>query len=164
MNESSPSTRRLPSDFSPPEEKHLGALTRRVLRAMAVIILPRSGRFNIECTDAIVNYVDGYTRYLPPLLRAGFPLGVWLFQLSSILRYGLPFSMLSRKRQESYVRTWVHSRFWFQRDLLKGLKGIMLMGYYQHPDVMALIDYDPDTHIKTVRARRFADYGHEIPS
>ncbi len=157
-------TEPLPADFHPPGKRYLGRGTRYILRAMTDVLLPRNEKLRVECTDDLVNFVDNFVRYLPPLLKLGFPIGVWIFQFAAILWSGLPlpFTMLSRERQERYMAGWTESRFWWKRDMMKGLKGVVLMGFYQHPEVMRHIHYDPVSHVQTIQARRLATYGDDI--
>lgn len=153
----------LPVDFHPPEKHTLGWLSRRVLRRMVALILPRNERMQVPVVDEMVNFVENYLRYLPPLLRMGFPIGILLFQLGGIIWGGrlVPFTWLSEQRQETYLRGWVYSRFWWKRDLLKGVKGLVLLGFYQHPAVMQCIGYDPAGHATAMKTKRFNTVAHQ---
>lgn len=151
-------------DYGPPKVKNLGLGTRRILRAMAPIVLPRNATLNVDCDEEIVNYVDNYVMYLPPLFRLAFPLGVWLFELAAILWSGrfVPYTFLTLDRKQAYLAGWSHSKYWWRRDLLKGIKGLMMMGYFEHPEVMKKIQYDQGEQVATVKARRLATYAQEI--
>ncbi len=154
----------LPEDYRQPEEYFLGRGTRRILQAMAEVILPRNERIQVDCVDDLVNFVDNFVRYLPPMLRMGFPIGIWLFQFLAVVWSGrpVPYTWLSAERKDRYMRNWVYSKLWWKRDMLKGLKGVMLMGFYQHPEVMKSLNYDPVSHVEAVKARRLASYAEEI--
>lgn len=152
----------LMADFHPPVVKNLGSGTRRILRGMAEVILPRNDHIQVERCDEVVNYVDNYVLYLPPMLRLGFPLGVWAFQLVSILLTGLPFTWLSLEKRQRYLDGWAHSTLWWRRDLLKGVKALMMMGFFELPEVMRLINYDIETHVAAVKARRLAQYAQDL--
>lgn len=151
----------LPADFDPPKVKHLGRGTRNILRHMADVILPRNERINIDAHDAIVNYVDNFTLYLPPLLKLGFPLGVWVFQIAAVFLMGRPFTWLSLEDKERYIAGWARSSLWWRRDLLKGVKSVMLIGFYEIPEVHRIIGYDVTSWVEHVKARREASYGKD---
>ena len=152
---------KLPADFDPPARKNLGKHTRNILRAMATVILPRNERIQIDAYDAIVNYVDNYIVYLPPLFKLGFPIGVWLFEIGAVLLTGRPFTWLTPAAQERYIAGWARSPLWWRRDLLKGIKSLMVMGFYEIPEVHRLINYDVHGWVEHVKARREATYGKD---
>lgn len=137
-------------------------MTRRILRSMAEVLLPRNETLHVECEDEIVNYIDNYVLYLPPLFKFAFPLGVWAFQIAAIFLCGMPFTWLSRERKDKYLEGWARSMLWWRRDLLKGIKGLMMMGFFEHPEVMRLINYDQAGHVAQVKSRRLASYANEI--
>jgi hypothetical protein len=87
---------------------------------------------------------------------------VWAFQLVSILLTGLPFTWLSLEKRQRYLDGWAHSTLWWRRDLLKGVKALMMMGFFELPEVMRLINYDIETHVATVKARRLAQYAQDL--
>ena len=151
-------------DFAPPNPPNLGPATRNILRNMARVLLPRNERLNVGHEEEIVNFVDSFVLYLPPLLRLGFPLGVWAFQLASIILSGrfVPYTWLSPERQEAYMAGWTHSNLWWRRDLIKGVKALMMLGFYEIPEVQKFLNYDQAGHVNMVKARRLASYAHEI--
>jgi hypothetical protein len=148
----------LPKDFARPPTYYLRGRRRRTLCALIEIVVPKNERLQLQCTESLLHYVDNYVRHIAPFLRLTFPLGLWILEWAALITTGSRFSRLDRPRQEAYVRGWALSKYWWKRDLLKGVKGIVLMGFYQLPAVMRAMDYDPADHTqKMIRLRRGTD-------
>jgi len=97
----------------------------------------------------VAAFLAGYIPYLPPLMQRLLPLGLWLFEWGPILFLAAPhrYSRLGPAARERYLRSWQHSRWSLRRQLVKGLKVLVLMGYFELPEVKAAIGYDLAPHV-----------------
>lgn len=129
--------------------------TRRTLAALTEAVTPpepmvadRDGR--------IAAFLAGYIPYLTPLLRRLLPFGLWLFEWGPVLLLSAPrrFSRLGPGARDRYLQSWQHSRWSLRRQLVKGLKVLVLMGYFELPEVKAAIGYDLVPHVSARVARR----------
>ena len=86
----------------------------------------------------------------------------WAFQLAAIPLCGRPFTWLPLDRRARYLDGWAHSSLWWRRDLLKGIKALMMMGFYEIPDVMKAIGYHVEEHVAAVKSRRLALHAEDL--
>ena len=119
--------------------------------------MPRSDDFHPDLADYTVEYIDRYVGYFPPHLKMGFPLGLLLLEYGSFLFAGKlkRFSMLAPEEREKYVKGWIDSRWQLRRELIRGVKALVMVAYYSHPEVMEHIGYDIEEHIAEVTAKEF---------
>ncbi len=61
-----------------------------------------------------------------------------------------------------YYNAWRYSPIHLQREFVKGLKGLLCMGYYSQPEAMESIGYTPDKWVAKVKRRRLEIYGDDI--
>ena len=138
-------------------KNNLSNFSRRTLLALAEVVMPRGENFHLDLREYTVDIVDRFVGYFPIHLRIGFPLGLLLLEFGPIL-YALKFSRfssMSLEERESYVAGWVDSKSAARRDLIKGVKGLVLVAFYSHPEVMAYIGYDIEAHIAAALARGY---------
>lgn len=153
-------------------EQYLPRHSRKILRALIEVVKPAREGFDLPLEDFMVESMDEFYSYFPFHMKVGFPLGLLLLEYGTFIFMGRPsrFSRMSMKDREEYVRGWVNSGMALRRDLIKGVKGICLMAYYSHPEVMAHIGYDLEEHLKRVNddepcdpeaVRFFRDLGYD---
>ena len=132
----------------------MGPKARDILLAIAEVTMPRSDEFYLAVEDKLVDFVEDATFHLTPLLRRLFPLGLYLFEYLAILSSFSfkPFTQLSIRLKKSYFNSWVHSRLYFKRELIKGIKGLVLFGYYSQPEVWDHLGYDPISYLEGLRS------------
>jgi hypothetical protein len=119
--------------------------------------MPRDDDFNLDLSDYSVDFVDRYVGYFPKHLKLLFPLGLILLEIGPIIFSGRFkfFSKLDLKERERHVDIWVNSRRASRRDLIKGVKGLVLVAFYSHPRVMEYIGYDIEAHISAALSRGY---------
>jgi len=142
----------------------LGPWSRRVVRALAEVVLPDGdGAPNVPL-DEIVAFADSFVPYLPRLLRLLFPIGLMMLELGAFLIGPslLPFSAMSLARRRRYVDGWVHARWRLRRDLIKAVKGLCLLGYYSDARVRARLGYAVEEHVADVSAERLRRHAANI--
>ena len=142
----------------------LGRWSRRVVRALAEVVKPFGDGAPTVDTEEIVEFVDDYVRHMPRLLRVLFPVGLMMLELGAfVLGPSLvPFSAMSAARRLRYVQSWVDADWRLRRDLIKAVKGLVLIKYYSDPRVTAYLGYTVEEHVALVKAERLARHGHEL--
>ena len=142
----------------------LGRWSRRVVRALAEVVLPDGdGAPNVPL-DEIVAFADSFVPYLPRLLRLLFPIGLMMLELGAFLIGPslVPFSAMSLARRRRYVDGWVHARWRLRRDLIKAVKGLCLLAYYSDARVCARLGYTVEAHVADVSAERLRRHAANI--
>ncbi len=137
-------------------EHTLSSGSRRTMRALASVVMPHEDGAPRVSTDAVIELVEGFARQMPRLLRVLFPIGLWLLEWGALVLGPslVPFSSMSLARRERYVMSWVRSRSHIRRDLIKGVKGLVLICYYSDPQVTKLLGYAVEEHVQLVKSER----------
>ncbi len=146
------------------KRRALGPWSRRIVRALAEVVLPDAPDAPRLPTSEVVDFVDGYVPHLPRLLRLLFPVGLLLLELGAfVLGPSLvPFSAMSLPRRRRYVDGWVHARWRMRRDLIKAVKGLCLIHYYCDARVGARLGYAVEAHVADVSAERLRRHAANI--
>jgi len=137
---------------------------RRVMAALVPIICTDEPRER-GLTDEVIDHVELTMRSFPTFLRLMLIVGTMFFELfaivlpSSRLR---PFSRLPREKQERYFKMFWDSKFQLFRQLAKGFKAPISLGYWDNPAVCEKMGYTPAAWIAMVKARRERDYAADI--
>ena len=80
-------------------KRNLSEWARKTLRALAEVVLPRSGKLDLDLRDYAVDFIDHYVGFFPTHLRLGFPLGLLLLEFGPIL-YIRRFKRFSKMKLE----------------------------------------------------------------
>jgi hypothetical protein len=115
--------------------------------------------------DAIVDQMELSMRSVPTFVRASLLAGITGYELASTVwpgNWGRPASKLDRARAIRYYDAWRKSPIRLQKEFIKGLKGLLCMGYYEMPQVKEQLGYTPDAWVTKVTRRRLEVYGDEI--
>ncbi len=138
----------------------LSRRSRRTMATLAEVVLPRGQGAPEVSTDTVVALADSFAREMPRLLRVLFPIGLFLLEWGALLLGPslVPFSLMTQQRRERYVMSWVHSRSHIRRDLIKGVKGLVLLCYYADARVCAYLGYAVEEHVTLVKAERLKRY------
>lgn len=138
-------------------KKNLPGWARKTLGSLIEVIMPRSDEFHPDLKDYILNYVDAYVGYFPKHLKLAFPMGLLLLERGTLLFMGrlTGFSKLDLAERDRYVRGWINSRWQMRRELIRGVKGLVMVAFYSHPVVMEHIGYDIKGHIAQAIARKY---------
>jgi len=141
-----------PARLSPSARRTLAALTLAVAPPEPVVP-DREAR--------VTTFLAGYIPYLTRQLQRLLPLGLWLFEWGPLFFGVAPtrFSRLGAAGRARYLRSWQYSRLSLRRQLVKGLKVLVLMGYFELPEVKAHLGYDLAPHVDERVRRRAALLG-----
>jgi hypothetical protein len=146
------------------KRRNLGRWPRRTLRALAEVILPDGDGAPRLDPDGAVDFIDEFVPHLPRLLRLLFPIGIVAFELGALLLAPslVPFSSMGLRRRQRYVASWTHARSRVRRELVRALKGLMLLFYYSDPRVQRAIGYGVEEFVQLRTAERLRLHGHEL--
>jgi hypothetical protein len=140
------------------------AAIRSTLTALARVVCPPDlSRLGLE--DAVVDHVELMMRALPVPERAGLVSGLLAFELAAAAwpgHLGRRFARLDAVAAERYFRRWWASPLALQHELAKGVKGLLCLGFYEQPEVLAELGYTPAAWIDKVKTRRLAMYSDDI--
>ena len=147
-----------------PSRPALGRWSRRVVRALAEVVLPDAPGAPVVPTSQIVDFADSFVPFMPRLLRLLFPIGLMMLELGAFLLAPslVPFSSMSLARRRRYVDGWVHARWRLRRDLIKAVKGLCLLAYYSDARVTAQLGYAVEAHVADVSAARLVRHAANI--
>jgi hypothetical protein len=134
---------------------HYGGLTRRILRAAIAVLRPRGGEFDLDLDERVMRSMLSFVPYMPPLARWGFPLGLWAMELGPVV-YGYGFTRMTRldpSKRTGYLASWEHAVGPF-RTLYDGLRALVLMCFYQQPEILAVLEIDWQARADELTERR----------
>lgn len=97
----------------------------------------------------LINRCEILLREFPSFNRFAFILGMYLFDLLPLFfGFGLArFALMNLERRKAYVDKWMTTQNPFKREFFKGLRGLLMMCYFSHPDIWEYIDYRPRDHV-----------------
>jgi len=115
----------------------------RILRAVIVAIRPRGHGFDQPIDDDVLRDVERFFPFLPWPLRLGLPLGLWLVELGPPLfaRRWCRFTSLPSAEGAAYLSAFQHAGG-LRSALLMGLRTLVFLAFYQHPQVLASLGID----------------------
>jgi hypothetical protein len=115
----------------------------RILWAAVAAIRPRGHGFDQPIEDDVMRDIQTFLAYLPTPMRVGFPVGLRL------LEYGPPifarkltrFSSMPADEARAYLDGFAHAGG-LRASLIIGVRTLVLLAFYQHPDVLKSLDID----------------------
>ncbi len=120
--------------FSPTEVEILTALTEHMagIDFPDVWKRPYGHEAPMPAHSPTVITIDTFVVGLPLSLQVQLRRALHLFQWGPILFIGSlrPFTRLSPRDAETYIRSWAESRFGLRRRLFRGLRDVTFLGYY----------------------------------
>lgn len=153
------------SPYDPPRQRVLKGRARAVMLAVVATMAPRNEVIDIDLDEKNFHFVENFLSYLPGYLRKVFPLGLWLLEIFAWFEGGerrIFSRMRDPEKKFRYLVAWSESRLFFRRELIKGIRAIVLCGFYNHPDVWKKIDYDPQPFVTAKTQERLEKYGSEL--
>jgi hypothetical protein len=129
--------------------------TTRILRAAVAAIRPRGHGFDQRIDDDVLAEMEQFFLYLPTPMRLAFPAGLRL------LEYGPPvfarklvrFSSMAPDEARAYLEDFLHAGG-PRTALVMGLRALVLLAFYQHPQVLQDMGVDWAGRAKMLTARR----------
>jgi hypothetical protein len=136
----------------------------QVVERIAVLVCPPE-LSELGLSGALLREVGLQLAALPPSARRALGLAMWYLDQAARLRpssRGKRFTRLDDVRADAYLRTVLYGRWGPVAGLVRLVKSVVVMCYYDLPEVRAALGYDPDRYVAEVAARRIALYGKEI--
>jgi hypothetical protein len=126
-----------------PAMSSLSSRQRRILRAVIAAIRPRGHGFDQPIDEHVLREVEAFLPYLPLLLRRGLPLGLHLVEWGPPLfaRRWCRFSSMTAEDGGRYLAGWQEAGG-LRGALLLGLRTLVFLAFYQHPEVLARLEVD----------------------
>ena len=121
----------------------LSATGTRTLRAVIAALRPRGHGFDQPIDDQVLRDVVDFFPHLPGPLRLSFPLGLLLVEFGPPLfaRKWTRFSAMPVPEAQAYIEPWAVAGG-LRTALYMGLRALVFMAFYQHPDVLASLGVD----------------------
>jgi hypothetical protein len=131
-----------------------GAQT-RILRAVIAAIRPRGHGFDQPIDDDVLDGISRFFPFLPWPLRRGLPLGLLLVEFGPPLfaRRWCRFTAMPPAEAATYLAGFQHAGG-LRAALLMGLRTLVFLAFYQHPQVLASLDIDWAGRANALVARR----------
>lgn len=138
-----------------PAPRPMSRGTSRILWAAMAAIRPRGHGFDQPIEDALMRDMQTFLAYLPGPMRLGFPVGLRL------LEYGPPifarkmcrFSSMPVDEAREYLDGFAHAGG-LRASLIIGVRTLVLLAFYQHPDVLKALEIDwPGRALELTRRR-----------
>ncbi|OGQ92504.1 MAG: hypothetical protein A2284_07590 [Deltaproteobacteria bacterium RIFOXYA12_FULL_61_11] len=142
----------------------LPSLLRALLRSFFEVLQPRSEVFPFSLEDELLVSSERYLANFPRFFTWGLTLALLGLNIatSALLLRPVTFRGLPLSEREALCQRWSASRFMPLREVMRLLKILAVMGFYEHPRVMEAMGYRPDEWIAEVSRRRLETYGEEI--
>lgn len=138
------------------------ASTRRALRGFIAVACPPDAA-ELGIVDDIIDHAELSFQSLPAMIRSGLVTGLTTYELGAAPFFrGKRASQLDIADHNRYFDNWRRSRIPVRSEFIKGLKGLVCMGYYEQPVVKQTIDYTPERWIDKKTRYRLQVYREEI--
>jgi hypothetical protein len=143
-------------------EGRRGPEGRRILRRLVVLACPPDPGLP-DLTDRVVAEFDLHVAQLPGFARRTMGPALRLFDQAARLRNGgRRFVRLDPARADAHLARVLYGRTSPVATVIRLVKSLVVMAYYELPEVKEQLGYDPAPYVADVTARRLARYGAEI--
>jgi hypothetical protein len=140
--------------------KRLGSAERRIVTRFAEIVCPPQLRAD-NLTGSLLTEFELLLGVAPPAVRSSVRSGLRAFDQGARLyprARGRRFVGLADDVADAYFRAALARG----GAALQRIKGLVVMCYYELPEVKDQLGYRPDAHIAAASRRRIASYGPQI--
>ncbi len=137
------------------------AAVARLFESLVPVVCPDRGS-GLE--KEIVAHTELSLAHLPKHIRAALLAGAISYDLGAIAYPRVAARRASRLElsdRERYFELWFGG-VTLQRELVKGIKGFICMGYYEQAKVKEKLGYDPEGWIDKTKKHRLTSYSKEI--
>ncbi len=149
----------------PPDYRiqYLSGGSQRVVKALVRGLIPRKVKFQFDSAFELTGFVDRFVGFLPKLVALVFPIGLMLINWSGLFTGGKPLTMMSAEEAEKHLHRLGGSSVYAIREAVKGLRSLIQMGFYAHPEVRAYLHYYPQEWVDQKVAERVTKWGLRVP-
>jgi hypothetical protein len=148
---------------SPPRAR-LGEPARRIVARFAAVACPPEVRSG-DRTERLLDVFELQLGSMAAGMRKSIPVAFVLFDRTARFyppARGRRFARLDDRTADSYLRAVLARRRGGFAAVVRQLKGLVVMCYYELPDIQEQLGYRPGPYIAAVSRRRLVDYGPEI--
>ena len=141
-----------------------GRVARQIVARFAEIVCPPEVRAG-DLRDRLLAEFESLLAVLPPGVRWSVRGGLVAFDQGARLyprARGRRFTHLADDAADAYFRAVLARRGAGLGPALQRVKGLVVMCYYDLPEVKDQVGYRPDAYIAAVSRRRLASYGAQI--
>lgn len=117
--------------------RRLSPRSAAILRAAIAAIRPRGHGFDQPIDEDVLLEIDRTVPFFPATLRLAFPLGLRWLDATPLLSTGRRLTSLDRDGARRAIERCLGSRFTPLRIVALGVRTLVLLAFYQHPDVLA---------------------------
>lgn len=122
-------------------EANLLHAVRPAFRAIARTVVPETAELSEPAWTQLEAIVEHALGQRPPRVRRQVSALIRLIEWMALARHGRPFSRLDAERRTRLLRSLQDGRVLLLRRGVWGLRTLVFMGYYAHPDAAARIGY-----------------------
>ncbi len=135
---------------------------RKALRGFISVACPPDAE-PLGIVEDIIDHLELSFRSLPTMIRTGLVAGLTTYELAAApFNLGKRASQLSFDAHNKYFDSWRKSPIPVRSEFIKGLKGLLCMGYYEQQVVKEQIDYLPERWIEKKTRYRLQVYRDDI--
>jgi hypothetical protein len=137
---------------------------RPVFRQIARVVCPPDAE-ELGALDGIIDHFEMSLRTLPAYLRVALMAGTTTFEVTAAAdprSLGRRFSKLPLDKAERWYHTWHHAPIFTMRQFAQAVKALIILGYYEQPQVRRKIGYQPDGWVAEAAKKRLVKYGVAI--
>jgi hypothetical protein len=148
---------------SPPRAR-LGQSARRIVARFAAVACPPEVRSG-DRAERLLDEFELQLGAMPAGMRKSIPVAFVLFDRAARFyppAWGRRFARLGDRTADSYLRAVLARRRGGLAAVTRQLKGLVVMCYYELPEVQEQLGYRPGPYIAAVSRRRLVAYGPEI--
>ena len=145
-----------------PPPRRLGSATRRIVMRFAEVVCPPQVRTGGLAGQVLAEF-ESLLDVVPPAVRSSARAGLVAFDRGARLyppARGRRFVHLADDVADAYYRSVLARRG--AGLALQRVKGLVVMCYYELPEVKEQLGYRPDAYIAAVSQRRLKSYGAQI--
>ena len=145
-----------------PPPRRLGSATRRIVVRFAGVVCPPQVRTGGLASQVLAEF-ESLLDVVPPAVRSSARAGLVAFDRGARLyppARGRRFVHLADDGADAYYRAVLARRG--AGLALQRVKGLVVMCYYELPEVKEQLGYRPDAYIAAVSQRRLKSYGAQI--
>ena len=118
--------------------------TEKILNAVIEILLPTKIEVTDEMKKKILFEIDDFLNFFPVLFKIGLILGIHLFNILALFVCFRPFTWCSRESKMSYYKSWADSPVFLFRTMVKGIKVLLYIVYYDEREMWEYVGYFPE--------------------
>jgi hypothetical protein len=135
-----------------------GPLARSATRTLARVITvlrPREGIYDVDVDDAVLATMLRFVPFMAPPLRLAFPFGLLLLEHAPVmLRFGFTrFRSMDGDDARAYIEKMAAGPEPLSL-LADGLRALVMIAFYQQPEIMAAFGIDWASRAKELTERR----------